>query len=503
MTDLTLDAKRRMGEDTSRGYTDVVFFFQRFLGLEPHDGQAEWLRAISEDLKAGRRIKIHTIVSANRWGKTVTIAGLHIWYNFYKIGIGRGNQGAWQRAAYMTANLAPHSDATRPVFEAILALLRSSFAIPQTDGSVKSNECIIGWFLDEKSIRTSTPMYIGYLNNCGTIFRSTGEDKGDSIQGKNFGMISYDEGGRSNHLEYEVNSNVIPRLADLNGPLMIVSTPDMKSASILFHYDLFEKGMQGEAGYYSQEGSIAQNKFLLRNNPDYIKNETRRLKGNPILDQVLYGKFVFAGDNIFPTPDIMAARNDTLTPGVPAQKKHVYVIGIDTAMGEDEMVFTVMDTSEKPFRVVRQVSAKGNSKSPQIHMADFEGLFRTYNHEANACKVIIETYNGESARFFLDLPYDIQVATTCFGAWQPQGRKVIGRNAKNVKKAELILSLRKLLANKEILLPNEPTLIKQLSIYREDDSRIPTDRVISLALACWLATEGAPKNNNEVVEVDW
>jgi hypothetical protein len=496
-------AKARMGVAVARGYEDIIYFFETFLGVEPHDGQKVWLQAISDDLKTGRKTKIWTIVSANRWGKTLAVAGLHIWYNFYKVGVGRGNDKAWTKAAYMTANLAPHSDATKPVFEAIIAILTSAFPIPLGDGSIKSNNCIIGYFLDQKHIRTTVPLLISYSNNCSTIFRSTGEDKGDSIQGKNFGFISFDEGGRDNHLEYAVNSNIIPRLADLNGSLAIVSTPDMKSNSILYHYDIFQKGLQGEYGYYSQEGSIEQNKFLLRNNPDYVKNEKRRLKGDPILDQVLYGKFVFAGDNIFPTPDIMDARDDTLTEGESPKAKHTYVIGIDTAMGEDEMVFTVLDTTSKPFRVVRQLSAKGNSKSPQIHMDDFIGLFRNYNHEQNACKVIIETYNGESARFFLDLPYDVQVSTTCFGAWQPQGRKVIGRNSKNVKKAELILALRKLLANKEIVIPNEPNLIKQLSIYREDDSRLPTDRVISLALTCWLATDGAPISNNEVVDVDW
>jgi hypothetical protein len=66
----------------------------------------------------------------------------------------------------------------------------------------------------------------------------------------------------------------------------------------------------------------------------------------------------------------------------------------------------------------------------------------------------------------------------------------------------MLLALRNLLAKRELKLPNEPTLVKQLSIYREDDTNIPTDRVISLALACWLATDGAPKNNNEIIEID-
>jgi len=134
---------------------------------------------------------------------------------------------------------------------------------------------------------------------------------------------------------------------------------------------------------------------------------------------------------------------------------------------------------------------------------DFIGLFETYNKGDN-CKIILETWNGDSARFYLDLPSNIQRRTYCFGSWQPPGYKAIGRNAKSVRKAEIIIALRKLLAKDLLRIPNEPTLIKQLSIYREDDIRLPTDRVISLALVSWLATDGRPKVDKFVPEtVSW
>ena len=82
---------------------------------------------------------------------------------------------------------------------------------------------------------------------------------------------------------------------------------------------------------------------------------------------------------------------------------------------------------------------------------------------------------------------------------------MVGRNPRNVKKAEILIALRKLLANHLLKIPNESNLIKQLSIYREDANKLPTDRVMSLALASWLATDGKP--NTEVIEyveaTDW
>lgn len=492
MNELPLNLQRVLTD----GYNDIPLFAETLLGMPLHEGQIEFYKMANA--------KVNVLVPSNRWGKSIAAAIKHIHANFYKIGVGRGNTKAHQKAHYQTANLAPHSDATKPVFDAIKAIMTSAFPIPQKDGSVINNKCLIEWFIDYDHIRNSTPYYIPFVNNSGILFRSTGEDKGDSIQGKTFGYISYDEGGRSNHLEYEINSNIMPRLADLNGSLDLISTPDMKSSSILYHFELFEKGLHHEPGYYSQEGSIEQNYFLLRNNPDYITNETARLKGDPILDQVLYGKFVFAGDSLYPADDITAALDDSLNDGVRREDGHTYAVGIDTAMGEDEMVFTVLDTTDDDnIRCVRQMSAKGNSKSPQMHMNDFLDLLDSYRKDHNV-KIILETWNGESARFYLDLPPDVQSITKCYGSWQPIGVKTKATKAKAVTKPDILIALRKLLANKKLKIPNEPTLKKQLSIYRENDKDLPTDRVISLALACWMATDGKPKTTKiQFIQTDW
>lgn len=476
----------------TRGYDDIPFFAEKFLGLKLHSGQIKYLQNAHE--------KINLLVSANRWGKSVLMAILHIHANFYKIGIGRGNSEAWERANYQTANLAPHSEATEPVFKSIKAILTSSFPIPQEDGGLVNNDCVIEWLLDAEHVRNSVPYFIPYTNKGSTLFRSLGEDKGTSIQGKYFGMVTYDEGGRSLHLAHEIDSNIIPRLADLNGKLHIPSTPDMESPSILHHYELFEMGKNHEPGYYSQEGGISENIYLLRNNPNYVIDEELRLAGNPIKDQVLHGKFVFAGSNLYPTDEIIAAKRPALDGGVGYEEGHRYIIGIDTAMGEDEMVYTVLDDTNDIKRLSRQVSCKGNSKSPQVHMDDFMGLVDAYKR-GNNVKIILETWNGESARFYQDMPYNLQAITKCFGSWQPLGVKTIGRNARNVKKAEILLSIRKLLSLKLLELPNEAELIKQLSVYREDDTKLRTDRVISLALACWLATDGKPKISDLQEEV--
>lgn len=489
-----------LNKSIERGRRDIVYFAYEFLGLKLHPGQIRFLR--------GADANVNLMVPGNRWGKTVAIAVRHIWHNFYKIGVSEGSSEEWKRAYYRTVALAPLSEILDTDFKIIKDILMGNFVVSKDDEPIKTNRCKISWYVDWDKCRNSAPFFIQFKDNSGIKFSTTGDNKGSGVQGQKFGYGSYDEGGRSYHLEYELKSNLIPRFGEMGAQLDIPSTPDQASPSLLYHYEIFKLGLEGKEGFKSFEGSAYENVFLPES---YFKQVEESLGNDPIKDQVLYGKFVFAGDSLFPAMDIAAAEDETLNDGERYKEGHEYIIGIDTAMGEDEMVFTVLDVpkeiSEKdPIRIVRQVGAKGNSKSPQLHMLDLMDLFEAYNKKKNV-KIILETWNGESARFYMDLPREMQLVTKCFGSWQPPGitAKMIGRNPRNVRKAEILIALRKLLANHSLKIPIESNLIKQLSIYREEDNKLPTDRVMSLALAAWLATDGKPKVTqlNYVEAVGW
>lgn len=487
------------GQALERGRSDIIFFAENFLGMPLHEGQKTFLRNATS--------KTNVLVPANRWGKSTVIAIKHIWHCFYKVGIGQGNEQAWAKASYTTVNLSPHSDTTKPVFDAILQILHSSFRINEGDGKIRNNKCLIGWIVDDAHIRNSVPLYIPFINNSDMLFRSTGEDQGKSIEGRSYGYISYDEGGQSNHLGYERTRRILPRLGELDGQFDIVSTPELSSPSILEHYELFQRGggegHPREVGFYSQEGSILENIFFLNSNPNYVASMVEQLGEDPILQQILYGKFIFAGDAIFPIDDINDCKTDELNDGERFVSGHSYVIGIDTSIGGDECVYTILDVTTLPLRLVRQRAIKGALRSPQGHQYDLMDLYDHYNQQ-QTCFIVLETWNGESKRFYQDLPPDVQHRTTCFGSYQPNSYKGMDRSSKIFRKAEIIVALRKLLAAKSIKLPNEPTLIKQLAIYREDDERLKTDRVMALCLASWLATDGRPRITAvQPVEVDW
>lgn len=477
-----------------------------------HSGQVQYLRETTL-----RKTRINVLVPANRWGKSSLIACMQIWFHFYKFGIPPGNREAWIKAEYRTANIAPHSAQTEAVFKAITQILTSSYAIKTPDGRLVTNKCQIEWFyLKQRTINTP-PYKQFFLYNSYIEHRSLGSDQGDALQGKPYGLITYDEGGRSLHLKEEVMSNLLPRLGDWMGPFHILSTPDQNSPSILYHYELYNNGLHGIKKTYTQEGSLKENLLF---GQEQIDEQYSLYQDDPMGPQVLEGKFMFGGDNLFPVVDILAAETEELDDGIRAEEGHTYVISTDTAMGSDEMVHSVLDITdlivarkenqalliEGQAKLVKQTAVKGNSKSPQKHINDFCDIYDAYTVEGIRPQHLLETWNGESARFYQDLPLYIQANTQCYGSWQPTPPSTDNKNkprskSQTIKKADIIVALQKLLSAHALqIFKNDPNrhedgadLSQQLSIYKEDDKNLPTDRVISLCLGAWLAIEQAMK----------
>jgi len=335
-----------------------------------HKGQVKYLMETTKS-----KSKVNILVPSNRWGKSTMTACLQIWYLFYKFGIPPGNAETWFKAEYRTANVAPQASLVEPVYKYMDQILTSRFAIYLADGRIVTNKCQIEWFYLKQRTHTTPPYKQFFANNSYIEHRTIGGSAADALEGKPFGIITYDEGGRSGHLQAEVDGTFLARLFDWRGPLHIPSTPDQTSPSILYHYEMYQKGLNKVDGYYTMEGQLSDNEFFPK---EQIDEQYTLYENNPLKDQVLYGKFVFGGDSIFDTQSILDAKDDDLNDGIRVEDNHNYVIGIDTAIGSDEMVYTVLDVTKKPFRTVRIIAAKGNSKSPQMHLNDFIDLFESY-----------------------------------------------------------------------------------------------------------------------------
>jgi hypothetical protein len=480
---------------------DIVSFAEDLLGMKLHAGQKIYLR-----MAMNRTIRLFILTCANRWGKSVTIAILQLYYLFYKIGIDPSDPVAWAKEEYRTANLAPHSANTRAVFKTIDQIMTNHYIIHRKDGTIYTNTCKIKWFyIPERTLRT--PPFMQYFNfNCSIEHRSLGSDQGGSLQGLPYGLITYDEGLRSLHLKDELDDAIRPRLFDWSGPCHILCTPSMDKPSTLYGYKLFQQGLVGLNDTYSQTGSLDENTFFSQ---VQIESQKRAYRNSPLYGQVIEGKFYFGGDTLFNADDILKCQNAALNDGVLYQQNHQYLLSIDTAIGSDERVYNMLDITQKPFQLVRKSAAKGNSMSPVAHMnalVDFAYAYLRYENEYGApnMTIILETFNGESVRFYHDMPEDLKALTVCYGSWQPDSHRSDNENPdKNergeIKKAEILIATQKALAAHDIEYPeNDEPLMQQLAIYKENDAHIPTDHVISLCMAVYLAM-----GQEEAALVDW
>ena len=479
-------------EQTARGREDPIYFINEFLGMPLHEGQKKYLRQATKAIDNGENELVRRFIlsCANRWGKSATISCLQLWYLFYKFGIKAKNPEDWYSIEYRTANIAPFSSLTEPVFQAMKAILTSSYPIrDKLTGMTTVNKCKIEpFYLQERTIN-NPPYKLYFANNSYIEHLSLMGGKGDNLQGKPYGLITYDEAPRSDHLQLELDNSVLGRLLDWTAPLHLLGTPDQDSNSLLYYHDLYEEGLVGVNASYTQEGSIYENEFMT---DAQIKEHEKMLEHNPLKDQMLHGKFIFGTMTIFPGQDILDAEDEALNDGIRYQEGHKYVIGVDTAIGNDEMVYQVIDVTTKPYRKVWTEAIKGSARSPQMHLNVLCNLFDSYRDNDNI-EMVVETFNGESARFVEDLPPYIRAVTHTYGSWQPNKINTDNQNkSKNkttmIKKADLIVALKKVLAAKELKIPKtDYGLIKQLQIYKENDKAIPTDRVMALALAVWLA----------------
>lgn len=495
-----------------QGRDDPVLFITELLGMPLHDGQKRYLLEAKKAIDNGDKplIRRFLLSCANRWGKTAVISCLQIWYLYYKFGVKTNSSEDWHTIEYRTANIAPESSMTEPVFKAMKAILTSSYPVPGPEGTFATNQCKIEWFyLAEKTI--NTPPYKMFFNNNSYIEHlSLMGGRGNNLQGKPYGLITYDEACRSDHLQVELDNSIIGRLLDWTAPLHLLSTPDSDSKSLLYYKTLYDEGQVGLNQSYTQTGSIWENTLMSKKR---VQEQVDMLEHNPLKGQMLRGEFVFGTSSLFNGQDIIAAEDAALDAGENYQENHKYVIGVDTAIGSDEMVYTVIDYTVKPYRVVREMACKGNSKSPQLHLNDFLMLVNEYERFDLSgmpnLQIMLETFNGESARFYQDLPPSVQTVTRCYGSWQPSAVHVqtdnpIKPTRNEVKKADILINLKKLLAAKEIKIPkNDHQLIQQLYIYKENDKGLPTDRVIALAMAAFLAEDLQQVRTAEWVTVDW
>ena len=229
--------------DNQKGREDPVYFINEFLGIPLHQGQIKYLNEAVKAIQGEVLVRKFILSCANRWGKSTMIACLQLWYLFYKFGIRTNSPEEWFDIEYRTANIAPYSSLTEPVFKAMKAIMTSTYPVPNTEGKLLTNKCRIeAFFLPDRTLNTP-PYKLFFANNSYIEHLSLQGGKGDNLQGKPYGIITYDEASRSDHLQVEIDNSILGRLLDWTAPLHLLSTPDSDSSSLLYYKQLYDEGL--------------------------------------------------------------------------------------------------------------------------------------------------------------------------------------------------------------------------------------------------------------------
>lgn len=292
---------------------DPVYFARSVLGIMPHPGQAEWLRHSnrSENLLA----------TGNRWGKSYVQAIKILHRALFKYRpVSHDGDGHYN---IVVASIT--QDQANIIFNAAARLVQSNTVLKPLMKSLK---------------RTPYPEMV--FNNGAVITARTTQNRGHYLLGNDYDLFSFDEAAFESDPEYLINDVIMMRLADRDGRLDLISTPNGKN---WFYRRMLELQKDPEHGYVQFGDS--------RENP-YISSQAlaRRLAVLPAdrVEQNIAGRFIDNSRTIFSTEDIDRAIIEGRPQ--PPQRDRIYISGWDLARKQTYTVGMTFDVTEKPYRLV-------------------------------------------------------------------------------------------------------------------------------------------------------
>lgn len=504
----TIAWKRLKGQ----GRRDPVVFAEKILGLELHEGQKRYLR---ESIHK----KHYLLCPSNQWGKTVAVAILHIWANYYKfklpgwqIPTHRGMQKDELEKqlfpiAYQTLNISPRLRQAKMVYRYIIDMLNSRFTWKTKHAGKKwslnqwkHNKCRIPTFLikpfkvPHDTSLSSTP--IQFNNNSLMYIASTGHDKGSGLAGDQFALITYDECAASDHLDDELGNYIWSRLVKYDGSLHLISTPDSDSESYEYYRNLVDNAEEqqgkGSSDWGFQMGIMRDNTFLTTASVDKQEKEMERL--DPVMyRQVFRGEFVGSKSRFFTPMEIERMFSPEVSMLEP-QSNHRYVIGADFAVSQNYTVFIVLDiTRDDQWFIVRFERFKGERYSPQYQLQLLSDISINYN----MAEVV---YDASSlAGPFMEYSDALDKLYTYPNKFDAYSKKQLLVALKKVLSYNGIGKIRVAVPNDE----NELSALKrELHTYREKDRGKVKDCVMALGLTAWRMEELTRGDNFQPFELD-
>ena len=244
-----------------KAYIDPVIFSGLILGIELHPGQKKWLRESVQ--------KENLLVTGNRWGKSFVTAVKILYRAIFKI---RDIQYSYkQKYRIVTASIT--QDQANIIFNQVVRIARES----------KILEPLI-------LTLTKTPFPKMEFSNGSSIEARSTQNRGEYLLGNDYDYFIFDEVAFESDPEYVVEEVIMMRLADREGMLDLVSTPNGKN----WFYKRFSEIKSKQRIGYIQSGDTRENQFISESAvQDRIQNFSNRR-----VHQNIMGQFVDSGGEI-------------------------------------------------------------------------------------------------------------------------------------------------------------------------------------------------------------
>ncbi len=192
-----------------------------------------------------------------------------------------------------------------------------------------------------KSI-TRTPYPKMVFGNGSIITARTTQNRGNYLLGNDYDHFSFDEAAFESDPDYVINDVIMMRLADRNGRLDLISTPNGKN---WFYRRMLELQADDERGYV-QFGDSRDNPYLSR---QALKMRLTNLPSDRV-EQNIAGRFIDNDKTIFSSSDIDRAIIDSSL--CDCRPDGEYISGWDLARKQTHTVGITFDVSQKPYRMV-------------------------------------------------------------------------------------------------------------------------------------------------------
>ena len=245
------------------GLVEPWRFAEFALGVTLHPGQKAWLG------KSIRRENL--LVTGNRWGKSFVSAVKLIHNAVYRVRPLTFDSSGRYRAAVVSIT----QDQANIVFNHAVRLVRSS---PRIDALVQSVEL--------------SPYPRLTFGNGATIESRTAQNRGEYLLGNDYDLVIFDEVAFEPFPEYVVEEVIMMRLADREGSLDLVSTPNGKN----WFYRRAREIIEGKRDGCFQSGDSRENTHI---SSEFLEERVRYFT-DARLKQNIMGQFVDSGGEILP-----------------------------------------------------------------------------------------------------------------------------------------------------------------------------------------------------------